>query len=192
MNRLYRSLFGKRNNRDEETIQGLPWLTSPSIWLFIRKYIDAHNGRLKPEGQFLPDDERRTSDIKMKWAAGALDGVFGHHAEANHDPILAKKITSLVVEIARSDDNDAKIELYKILLRDDLLAYIDLAIKEIIHSDIQPFPTLYQFASFLIHESPDRGPVKFAIALLGLCMPKLILKRSHCWDAMKNLPFTQQ
>ncbi|MCE1254619.1 MAG: hypothetical protein LWX83_13850 [Anaerolineae bacterium] len=168
MNRLYQSFFNRRNDRDETTIQGLPWLTSPSIWLYIRKFIDPKTGRLKSDGQILPDEERRTTDIKMKWAAGALDGVFGHHAEANHDPVLAQKISALVVEIANSDDDHAKIELYKLLLRDDLLAYVDLAIKNIIHSDIQPFPLLFQFASFLLHESPDRGPVKFAIALLGV------------------------
>jgi len=164
----FHSLF-KRRGKNDPTIQDLPWLSTPSIWLYIRKYIDPSTGRLKPEGEKLPDDVRRTADIKMRWAAGALDGVFGHHAGANHDPNQAKKISSLVLKIARSDHSDReKIELYTLLLRDDLLTYIDLVVNEVLHSKIELRPRLQNFTAFLLHEAPDRGPVKFAISLSGI------------------------
>jgi hypothetical protein len=165
---LFHSLF-RRRGKNDPTIQELPWLSTPSIWLHVRKYIDPTTGRLKHEGEKLPDDERRTADIKMRWAAGALDGVFGHHAGANIDPALAKKISSLVIKIARSDhDDQAKIDLYKLLLRDDLLTYIDLVVKEVLNSKIELQPRLQDFITFLLHEAPDRGPIKFAIAMSGI------------------------
>jgi hypothetical protein len=165
---LFHSLF-KRRGKNDPTIQDLPWLSTPSIWLHVRKHIDPTTGKLKPEGEKLPDDERRTADIKMRWAAGALDGVFGHHTGANHDPAQAKKISSLVMKIGRSKQSDqAKINLYKLLLRDDLLTYIDLVVNEVLHAKIESQPRLQDFITFLLHEAPDRGPVKFAIAMSGI------------------------
>jgi len=168
MYRLFYSLFN-RGGKNDPTVQELPWLNTPSIWLHVRKHIDPSTGRLRPEGEKLPDDERRTADIKMRWAAGALDGVFGHHAGSNRDPVQAKKAASLVIKIARSKHSDlAKIELYKLLLRDDLLTYIDLMVNEVLHTRTELQPKLQNFITFLLHEAPDRGPVKFAVALSGI------------------------
>ena len=75
MDRLFYSLF-KRRGKDDSSIQELPWLSTPSIWLHVRKHIDPITGRLKPEGEKLPDDARRTLDIKMRWPAGDVPALI--------------------------------------------------------------------------------------------------------------------
>ena len=160
--------FFNRRRSEDMTIQNLPWLNSPSIWLHILKYIHPKTGRLDPEGLKLPDEEHRTLNIRMNWAAGALEGVFGHHTGVNKNPELAHRITALVIKIAQEDSSQAKIDLYKLLLQDDLLTYIDLVIREYMESPIDPRRYLFPFITFLLHEAPDRGPVKFAIAFLGI------------------------
>ena len=51
---------------------------------------------------------------------------------------------------------------------DNLLGFIDPALGEIANSGISTEPYLHDFAMFLAKGAPDRGPVKFAIALLGI------------------------
>jgi hypothetical protein len=53
-------------------------------------------------------------------------------------------------------------------LKDEVLAYIDEFLELILQSDAPVKPYLYDFTHFLAETAPDRGPVKFAIALLGV------------------------
>jgi hypothetical protein len=61
-----------------------------------------------------------------------------------------------------------KAELYNILLRDNLTAFIDSAIENILAFNVANDPYMHDYARWLAFESPDKGPVKFGIALLGL------------------------
>jgi hypothetical protein len=155
----FSSLFSK--NPD------VPWLHTPSIYTHIEEHLDPVTVTLRQEGVSLPDEERRYANTQLRWAPGAMDGAFGHHAGANNDPDLAREVASYVVDIAQRDALQSKVALYELLLQDNLLDYIDLAIEQIGQSGISPRPHLDNFVAFLTRDAPDRGPVKFGIALLG-------------------------
>lgn len=166
MKRRLLLLFGK-NGRSSAKGQHLPGLHSASIYSHIMNHLDLASGRLSETGVSLPDEARRYADSKIHWAPGAMDGAFGHHFGANNNQDLARTIAAHVVRIANDDSQQDKISLYTLLLEDNLLDFVAPALEEIAHSGISPYPYLHPFATFLAKESPDRGPVKFAIAVLG-------------------------
>jgi hypothetical protein len=146
----------------------VPWLHTPSIYAHIESHLDPATGKLREEGISLPDEERRYANTQLRWAPGAMDGAFGHHAGANNDPDIARQVASHVIDIARRDALQSKVALYELLFEDNLLDFIDLAVEQIVQAGISPRPHLHNFAAFLVRDAPDRGPVKFGIALLGL------------------------
>lgn len=160
------SFFFRKQEKDiplEET----PWYGLPPIYEHIEKHIDL-TGMILGEGQKLPDEERRFSDGGVRWAAGAMGGVFSHHGGAVDGKKIAKKIASLTKDIAKSGALAKKLALYNILKDDELIDFIDAAAEMIINANIPIDPHLRQFAKWLVLKSPDRGPLKFGIVLLGL------------------------
>jgi hypothetical protein len=145
----------------------LPWYKLPSIYAHIKANINF-DGDLTDEGIALPDEERRFHDTEIRWIAGAMEGAFGHHFGGDADKKKARKIASLVKEIARKNSQAKKVVLYNLLLEDVLLDYIDTTLGQIVGSRISPQPYLHEFIRWLAKEGADRGPVKFAIALLGV------------------------
>jgi hypothetical protein len=167
LNRWFSSFFGSKGKKDLSG-DNLPWLDSPSIYDHISRHIDSETGRLPEAHQLLPDEDRRTSGMKFKWAPGALDGAFGHHWAPQQDANLIKQVSQYIRDITIKNSRDAKISIYKILLQDDLLGFIDESLEIIAASVVHPTTNLHEFAHFLAKTAPDRGPVKFAIALLGI------------------------
>ena len=145
----------------------MQWEKRPSIFTYILGNIDE-NRFLTKEGQNLPDEEVRFKDAKMRWVPGGIDGTFGHHGTVNNNPDLGKKVAELIEEISRSNKIEHKIELYTILSDDMVMDYIDSALNEIYQLKLYPDPYLYNYSKWLAYESPDRGTVKFGIALLGI------------------------
>jgi len=144
----------------------LPWYNLPSIYAHIKNNTNPE-GDLTDEAMALPDEERRFKDEPIRWVAGAMEGAFGHHFGGGGDNKKARKIASLVKEIARKNSQAKKVVLYNLLLEDALLDYIDLALQQIVASKISPHPYLHEFLRWLAKEAADRGPVKFTISLLG-------------------------
>jgi len=143
----------------------LPWNGFSSIYSFIEENI--HDGKL-PDDLKLPDDERRFKLGDIQFVAGGLDGAFGHHGNAGGDKKTANKIVRIVKNIALNNNLSDKVELYKILASDNIIDFIDPTLEKIFKTRIPIEPYLHNYANWLAKESPDRGPVKFGIALLGL------------------------
>lgn len=161
------SLLGPREPKDRGGDK-LPWLDSRSIYDHIAQNIDPQTGKLTLKGKTLPDEERLYSSTQIRFAPGAMDGIFSHHAAPAEADAAVQQASSYVLEIATRNSNPAKIELYKILLQDETLSFIDDALNDILSKVQRPAPGLHSFAEFLARTAPDRGPVKFAIALLGI------------------------
>jgi hypothetical protein len=142
-----------------------PWNGLPSIYSFVQQ--NAQNGRL-PEDFKLPDEERRYEENEMRFVPGGFDGAFGHHGNPGVDKRTASKIAKLVKSIARNNRLSEKIELYRILVTDNVIDFIDPALEKIAKISLPIEPYLHSYAKWLAEEAPDRGPVKFGIALLGL------------------------
>jgi hypothetical protein len=148
----------------------LPWHNLPSIFEHIRLNIDSE-GKLTEAGNTLLDEERRYKDEKIRWVPGAMDGVFGHHGGGSLEK-QAKEVAELVKSISKKNALSQKARLYDILLKDNLIDFVDPALDQIVASNVSIDPYLHDYARWLAFESPDRGPVKFGIALLGLIRDK--------------------
>lgn len=156
------SFFTKKTKKTD-----LPWKDYPSIFTHIKNNINP-GGKLAETARKLPDDDRRFKPGELRWTAGGIDGAFSHHAGPGKNEQTAAKIASLVNDVARKGSLKKKAAVYNLLLEDTLLDYLDLTLEKIIQLQPPIKPYLHAFARWLVRESPDRGPLKFGIALLGI------------------------
>lgn len=144
-----------------------PWGNFPSIFDHIKKNIDS-SGKLNEEGLTLPDSGRLVSHGGLKWADGARDGVAAYHIETNHGQEKAARTAALIDKIARDNDGSAKFQIYELCVKDGVIDYLDETIEKIVEFSSPVYPHLYEFVQWLVRKSPDREPLKFGLALLGL------------------------
>lgn len=159
------SFFGLFEKSKKAEIQ--LWEDDISIYQHISDNLDSQSGRLKESAYKLPDDERRFKPTDLRWVAGGMDGAFGHHS-GGQDLEQADEIANLLHNFAKSGSRNSEQRIYNILLNDSLVGYIDTALEKAVELGISPEPYLHGFANLLTTRSPDRGPVKFGIAILGL------------------------
>lgn len=145
-----------------------PWGTRPSIYQHILAHIRPGEPGLSEGGEKLPDEELVRGDSQFGWAAGALDGVFGHHTGVAEASEVAKKIhTHLRSLCERSTDDRAK-ALYDCLTEHSALEYIDQLLNAVVEDDELDPERLHSIALWLAVGAADREVVKCAIALLGV------------------------
>ena len=137
-----------------------------SILSFVRARLDA-NGRLPDPVCALPDEKEVAPD-QVAWMAGALDGVMTHHMGAAGDVAeVAQALARLIVTASAEPRRRQLTALYTMLVREDVLSLIDPVIRELALLR-PPISGIGRLATWLASESPDRGPVKVGIALLGI------------------------
>lgn len=148
----------------------LPWENRESVYKFIKNNINEYG---KLTNDTLPDESLRVGENGIRWVAGAMDGVIGHHSSCqNIDKQLAMLIKKISVNARKKD----KIEFYNVVVEDNVLSIIDSTLQEIVKLDTRITNNLYEWCKFLVLESPDRGAVKIGIALLGLIDAKEMLE----------------
>lgn len=145
-----------------------PPVEGPSIYGHLLAHIDPTTGELRDSGQKLPDESRRFERQGIRLAAGAWDGMVGHHVGKAEKSTQANRIVSLLKKIAEKDTEKEKSRLYDILAKDNLMVILDQVSENIVKSIKGPTLELHEFALELACEAPDRGAVKFGIFLLGL------------------------
>jgi len=145
-----------------------PWEGFPSIYSFITENLDSSTEKLVEKADKLPDETRRFKPNDMRWVAGGMDNAMGHHGNPGNDKKNAKKIANFVKSISISNRLNDKIALYNLLKDDNIIDYIDPALQNISTMATPIDPYFHKFAIWLCKESPDRGPVKFGISLLGI------------------------
>lgn len=161
----------------------LPWHNRPSIFAHINSHVDEQ-GRLTKEGIKLPDDEIRFQDEPLRFVAGGMDGVFGHHVGEGESEAEARQIAEWIKSIAEEDTIEPKMELYEKLQEDKLVGLIDPVLNKMVEFALPIQPYLHNYARWLAFDSPDRGAVKFGIAILGLIrdpqdMPDILTLGKH-------------
>jgi hypothetical protein len=142
----------------------LPRLTaSPSIYELLVARADE-DGRL-PDYLALPDEEPAKPN-GIKWAPGALDGVFGHHNSAGETDAQAAKLAALFTKAA-DKPNQRRLRRLLAGCTDSVLEVIDPMIERLIELD-PPRAGVHRVARWLAETATERGPVKLGIALLGI------------------------
>lgn len=156
-------IFKKKDKESKE----LPWEGRQSIYDHIKNKLDS-DGKVKEEGLTLPDETLFTKPGEIGWMPGAADGSYVTHIGGGGNIELAKQVASLVRTIGDEDSLDAKTQLYEILSKKGVLDYIDPALRALSRLRSDPRPYVHEHARWLAAKAPDRGPVKFGIALLGI------------------------
>ncbi len=151
----------------------IPWsLERPSIHGFIESQI--RDGRIggSDNDVELPDEAMIRDAQSLGWVAGGQDGVFAHHGSGGiEEKSAAAVFDALSAALSKATESNLR-ALYDLLCEDDLIGYIDPLIERIHQTspspDTLPPDRLHSLARWLALNAPDRGPVKFAVAMLGL------------------------
>lgn len=155
----------------------VPWLARrPSIHDFLRSALAANGGsRLPDEALTLPDEElvHQRSQSELRWAPGALDGVLSHHCQDDEGAASADQVLRALRAAAISPASAEAIkDLYDLAQTDDWANLLDRLLPAVAKNRAFQPVRLRRLARWLASESPDRGPVKLGMGLLGLLQPQ--------------------
>ena len=156
-------VFRKKKAIEEETMDN-----DVSIYDHLLAHMDQATGRLTPEGRLLPDETQRFEDGAVSPAAGAWDGIISHHIGKREKSGQVTRMIAHLKKIAQKGSKKDATRLYDLLIKDNLMLVLDQIHEEIPKAIEKPTAALHDFALALACGSPDRGPVKFGIFLLGM------------------------
>jgi hypothetical protein len=141
-----------------------PWEGRPSLYQHVASRIDPETGRLPQSAERLPDEE---DGAKIRWAAGAIDGVMGHHAGSADEELRTKQLGKAIGDLLGAATASNLAHVHR-LSKDSLLGIID-HLTEALPGDERVDPDrLHQLGRLLALEAPDRETVKLGVALMGL------------------------
>ena len=101
----------------------------------------------------------------MSFAPGAFDGIWGG---GRADEEESDKLYETLAEAVQQGFGPSWATLYEMLTERSTLDYADEIIERIVERRDISASGLYALARFLVERAPDREPVKFGIALLGI------------------------
>jgi hypothetical protein len=136
-----------------------------AIYDHIRAHVDPSSGRLT-SGNDLPDDQKAMSG-RLKWAPGAMDGIFRQHGGSSSATDRAEQVAGLLALACRRPSVRNLRNLYAVVSEDDVLGYVD-ALVEVLTREPPNRQALHAIGRWLSTTASDRGPVKLGIALLGI------------------------
>ena len=143
----------------------LPTVTSGEPLLsYIRRHLDA-GGRLPPDGIDLPD-EVVLANTAIRWAPGALEGVFGHHGGNDDVERTVRDVADLLVKVCRRPTRRRLRSLHEALVEAHALSIVDRLIDELARRQAGN-DAVRRIGLWLASTSPNTGPVKIGLALLG-------------------------
>ena len=99
---------------------------------------------------------------------GSLDGVMTHHMGPGENEEVVRKTVELVLAYSRQPTATNKAAVYQHVIAAHIVSIIDPVIEALLNEAGIGHGRLYELARSFVTEAPDREPVKFGIALLGL------------------------
>lgn len=164
---VFGKLFGKGSDDPGEPVS-MPWDQRPSIYEHISSHVSPEQPGLTEGGDTLPDEERVNEGSGLRWAAGALDGVMSHHMGTGKDKKQVKKAVDLTLAYCRQPTAKHKADLYQQIIDGNVLPLIDPIIEALLNNERLNHDRLHELTYSFVTEAPDREPVKFGLAILGL------------------------
>lgn len=148
-----------------------PWLCRESIYSYVCRQIDSKG--IYSGDMTLPDEKLFITNNSIRFAPGAMDGIFGHHAVGGEGDVKAVDLLDL---ISKKDSRKAKVEFYTLVKKNDISASnVDSIIEQASERGVKVTNNLIKWLEILAFKSPDRGAVKIGIALLGAAGVKNVL-----------------
>lgn len=147
------------------------WRSEQSIFTFLSANRNA-DGTLTSAAADLPDEQ---NDGNLRFAPGLADALFGSNQSAE-DETRVSGLLGQLKRVATTGDKTSEYAFYQLAMAcENVPAIIDAFLQAIVNEGLPVEPYLFSFAKDLATRSPHRNPVKFGIALLGLCRNKTVL-----------------
>ena len=140
-----------------------PWNAGPALFEVIRGWQSSSPCELP--------DEATGEAGQIRFAAGAWDGILGHHVSGLDEQEEARLIDRLIAALNRliaRDDDASRVHLYEQLQGESLIRHIDLFLRELTEQDKVGPAEVRPHALWLIRHAAHRNPLKFGLALLGV------------------------
>lgn len=139
-----------------------------SIFDHVRAHMDPQTHELTAQGIALPDDHLYgPHGAGLTFAPGAREAVISWQDDIPNDVAGAQDIVAAIKEFGDSGDAEDLRTLYVLLRRDQLITVIDDVMKGITQLPDEAIYRLLDLVELFFYRAPDRGPVKFALAVLG-------------------------
>jgi hypothetical protein len=161
-------LFGSKDDDGGQQPPSMPWDRRPSILEFVRSQIVAGKAGVAEGGSTLPDEAQISSGSRIRWAAGAMDGVATHHMGTGKNDTTVRRTVELVLAYTRQPTAINKAAIYRHIIAEQVVGIIDPVVEALVNENGIGHDRLYELARSFVAEAPDREPVKFGIAILGL------------------------
>lgn len=136
------------------------------LFAFIADLARGNGGILPDSSVPLPDEDALETPGGVRWSAGVLDGIVGHHGFGDAAPDAGRVLEAIRSAAAR-DAAAGFDELYAVLRKQDCLPVVDAVIEAVAADPRIDRRRLRLLMSFVARRAPDRCPVKFALAVLG-------------------------
>ena len=120
-----RRLFGGKADDGGDEPPTMPWDQGPSILEFVRSHVTEGKPGVSDDGYTLPDEDRLNHGSKLRWAAGAWDGVTTHHMGAGQDEEAVRKTVELVLAYSRQPTAANKAAVYRHVIAAHVVSIID-------------------------------------------------------------------
>ena len=147
-----------------------PWGDRPSIYAHVAESVRTATTSLSRANIDLPDETIIAGKHGLRFAAGAMDGVLGHHGAETDNPVAGAVFRSLVA-LAEHATSKRAATLYSQLVERSTLEYVDVLLPRLLQEPDVQRERVHAIARWLATAAADREPVKFAIALLGVLSP---------------------
>src|ERR1700694_1443773 len=165
---LFSRIFSGKSDDSGHEPWSMPWDHRPSILEFVRSHIARDRPGMTDDGYTLPDEVRVGSGSKLRWAPGAVGGVATHHMGKSENEENVRKTVELVLKYSRKPTARNKAAVYQHVIAEHIVSIIDPVIEALVNENGIGQERLYELAHSFVTESPDREPVKFGLAILGL------------------------
>jgi hypothetical protein len=119
-------------------------------------------------GYDLPDEERINASSKLRWGVGSMDGVITHHMGTGENEEAVRRTVELVLTYSRQPTATNKATIYQHIIAERVVSIINPVLEGLLGEEEIDQGRLYELARSFVTEAPDREPVKFGIAILGL------------------------
>lgn len=141
-----------------------PWGNAPSIYTYIRDNPNAHN---------LPDETPEPN--KIRFAAGAWDGVVSHHmgsSSADKASARAEKLEQALETLLRFSTDQNLNTLYQEVVAESIYPIADEIVKRVATRVPRVQPEIAAIGRYFVTGADQREATKFGIILLSVAGEK--------------------
>src|SRR5262245_22547512 len=128
-----RRLFGSEGDDGGHEPLSMPWDRHPSILEFVRSHTAASKPGMSEDGYTLPDEEGISQGSKIRWAAGAMDGVTTHHMGTGENEETVRRTAELVLAYSQQPTAANKAAVYQHVIAEHVVSIIDPVIEALVN-----------------------------------------------------------